>query len=38
MPIAIRDILLAEGLTDNDVADVEESLRAEAFAERFARE
>jgi uncharacterized phage-associated protein len=35
-PIRIRDILLAEGLSDDNVADVEEQLRAEAAAARYA--
>jgi len=33
LPIAWRDILLAEGLSDDDVRDVEEGLRAEEFAD-----
>jgi uncharacterized phage-associated protein len=37
-PIHIRDILLGEGLSDGDVADVEEMLQAEAVAARFAAE
>jgi uncharacterized phage-associated protein len=36
LPIRIRDILLAEGLSDDDVREVEDSLRAEALAESFA--
>jgi len=32
LPIAWRDILLAEGLSEDDVRDVEEGLRAEEFA------
>ena len=32
LPIAWRDILLAEGLSDDDVRDVEEGLHAEEFA------
>ena len=35
LPIEIRDILLAEGLSDEDVREVEDSLEAEAFAERL---
>jgi len=32
LPIAWRDILLAEGLSEDDVRDVEEGLQAEEFA------
>lgn len=35
VPIEIGDILRAEGLSDEDVREVEDALRAEAFAERF---
>lgn len=37
-PISIRDILLGEGLSDEDVEDVEEMLQAEAVAARYAAE
>ena len=33
LPIAWRDILLAEGLSEDDVRDVEEGLQAEEFAD-----
>ncbi|MGH7718762.1 MAG: hypothetical protein ACREON_07965 [Gemmatimonadaceae bacterium] len=36
LPIEIRDILLAEGLSEDDVKEVEGALRAEAFADRLA--
>ena len=34
-PIEIRDILLAEGMTDQDVQEVEDALGAESFADRL---
>lgn len=34
-PIEIRDILMNEGLTEEDVREVEDALRAEDFAERI---
>jgi uncharacterized phage-associated protein len=35
LPISIRDILLAEGLSENDVKQVMETLGAEEFADRL---
>jgi hypothetical protein len=35
LPIQIGDILRAEGMSEEDVREVEEALRAEAFADRF---
>lgn len=35
LPIHLRDILLAEGFTDDDVAEIEEDLRAEEEAARL---
>lgn len=35
LPIRIEDILLSEGLSDDDVREVVDSLRAESLAERF---
>ena len=37
-PIAIRDILLAEGYSESDVSDIEHDLRGEAVAERLDHE
>jgi uncharacterized phage-associated protein len=33
VPIQIRDILMAEGLSESDVNEIEDALRAEAFAD-----
>lgn len=37
-PIHIRDILLGEGLSDDEADDIEEALQAEAAAARYAAE
>jgi uncharacterized phage-associated protein len=36
LPIEIRDILLADGLSEEDACEVEENIRAEAAAARLA--